>query len=122
MKIDNRRMARDFAHRALRQFTAGRDFVPGRCAGGMRQRTQIKVVTGALDAISASDNWLQFFAIDELRDRKTPHRNNKPRPQDSQFIVDPTGTVLDFIENRNAICSAVAFPGETSANRGEINL
>ncbi len=63
--------------------------MPGRRAGGMRQRNKIKTVLRPPRAKFATDYFFQFCAIDELSDGQSAHRNDKARLQDFDFVVHP---------------------------------
>ena len=83
-------MPRNEVERALEQFFAGQNFMPGRRAGGMGQRNKIETVLPAPRAKLATDYFVQFCAIDELSDGQSAHRNDELRPQDFDFIVHPS--------------------------------
>ena len=85
-------MARDEFERASGQFAAGRNFVPRRCTGRMRQRNYVKVMSGARNLEFSANYFLQFVgqadsfpynfcAVEELHDSQAAHRNDETRPQ-----------------------------------------
>jgi len=49
-------MPRDKRERSLKQFLAGRDFVPGRYTGWMWERNEIENMAGSVDAKFAADH------------------------------------------------------------------
>jgi hypothetical protein len=114
-------MPRDFAQRALSQLATGRDFMPRRCAGGMREWDKIKFVTGALNAELAPDHLFQVFAIDELANRQSAHWNDQARSENLDLVVAPARTVSNFIRARNAIAATGSFARKTAANGREID-
>ena len=114
-------MARDQFERSHRQFAARRNFVPGRCAGGMGQRDHVKVMPRACDAKLAANYFLQFCAVDELGDCQPADWNDQTWLQHSNLIVHPGRAVADFVRRRNAISAARILPRKTTAHRCEVN-
>jgi len=69
----------------------------------MRQRNQIKALSGAVRAKLATDNLLQLCEFDKLRDRESANRNNQTRLQDLDLFVHPGRTIANFVRCRHAI-------------------
>ena len=113
---------RDFAHRFRQQLFSGRNLVPRRSTGRMRQRDKIEDVSGAMRPRFATDHLIQFRALDKLRDRQTADGNYQTRFQDFDFLVHPGRAIMNFIRRRHAIGSAGRFSRKTSTYSGEINL
>lgn len=114
-------MTRDELEGALEQFLPGRNLVPGRHAGRMRQRDEIERVSGAFDSKFAANHPFQIRAIDELSDGQSADRNDKTWAQDFDLIVHPERAVKNFFRRRHAIAAAGSFSRETSTYRREIN-
>jgi hypothetical protein len=115
-------MARDQFERSRCHFATGRNFVPGRCTGRMRQRNYVKVMSGARNLEFSANYVRQSFAVDELRDSQPPHGNDETRLQDLNLIVHPRRAVANLARRRNAIRAAGIFSGKTPADCREINL
>ncbi len=108
--------------RLLGECFAGRNFVPGRCAGRMRQRNQFEAVAPMNNAKFAANYVFQFCTVDELHDRQSADGNNETRLQNPNLIIDPQRTVANFVRRRDAVGAAGIFAGETAADGGEIDL
>ena len=65
----DRWMPRDFAHRLLEQFFAGRNFVPGRGSRWMRQRDQVEGMLGTARLKLPADHVFKFYTLENLRYR-----------------------------------------------------
>src|SRR6266436_4318275 len=115
-------MARDEFERASGQSAAGRNFVPGRCTGRMRQRNYVKVMSGACYLEFSANYFLQSFAVDELRYSQASHGYDETWLQDLNLIVHPRRAVANLVRGRNAISAAGIFSGKTPADCREINL
>lgn len=115
-------MARDQFQRAFGKFATGRNFVPGRCTGRMRQRNYVKAMPGPCDPEFSTNYLLQFFAVDELHDSQPAHRDDETWLQDLNLIVHPRRAVANLVRRRNPISAAGIFSGKTPADRREINF
>jgi hypothetical protein len=113
-------MLRNFAQRFFEQLFARRKFVPGRCARWMRQRDKIDISFSTLDLKLASDDLIEFFERNELRDREAADRNQETRLQDFHFVIHPRRAVANLIRRGHAIATARSFPGKASTNGREI--
>jgi hypothetical protein len=107
---------------ALGERFAGWNFVPGRSAGGMRQRNQVEAVVRMDDPKFAANYVFQFCTVDELHDRQSTDGNNETRLQNSNLIIHPRRTVANLIWCWNAVGASGIFAGETTADGGEIDL
>src|SRR4029077_11762416 len=116
------RVSRNQFERALGECFAGWNFVPGRCAGRMRQRNQVEAMVCMHDAKFAANYVLQSSAVDELHDRQSAHRNNETWLQNPNLVIHPQRTVANFIWCWNAVGAAGIFARETAADGGEIDL
>src|SRR5258708_24202494 len=114
-------MARDFAHRFFQQLLSRRNFGPRRSAGRMRQRNEIKALSGAMRAKLATDNLLQLCEFDKLRDRESANRNDETWFQNFDLFVHPGRTVANFVRRRDAISPAGRFAGKAATDGGEVN-
>jgi len=103
------------------QSATGRNFVPGRCTGRMRQRNYVKAMPRACDPEFSANHSPQFFAVDELRDSQPSHGNDETRSQNSNLVVHPRRAVANLVRRRNAVRAAGIFPGKTAADCGKIN-
>ena len=108
--------------RALGQAPTGRNFVPGRCTRGMGQRNYVETVPCTCNTEFSSNYFLQFCAIDELRDRQSANGNNETRAQNSDFIIHPPRAIANLIWRRDAVGAAEIFTRETAADGSEIDL
>jgi hypothetical protein len=115
-------MARDEFERASGQSATGRNFVPGRCTGRMRQRNYVKAMPGAYDPEFSANYFRQSFAVDELRYSQASEGNDETRLEDLNLIVHPRRAVANLVRGRNAIRAAGILSGKTSADCREINL
>ena len=115
-------MARDEFERSHCQFAAGRNFVPGRCTGRMRQRNDVKAMPSACDPQFSANYFRQSFAVDELRYSQASHGNDETWLEDLNLIVHPRRAVANLVRRRNAIRAAGIFSGKTPADCREINL
>jgi hypothetical protein len=88
----------------------------------MRQRDQIKSTLGAPYSKPATDHAFQLFAVNELRDGQTAHRNYETRFQNLDLVIHPGRAIANFIRRRNTIATGWSFAGETSTDRCEINF
>jgi len=87
----------------------------------MRQRDQIKSTFGARYSKPATDHAFQLFAVNELRDGQTAHRDYETRFQNFDLVIHPGGAIANFIRRRNTIATGWSFAGETSTDRCEID-
>ena len=115
-------MPGDFAHRFLQQLFAGRDLVPGRGAGRMRQWNQIEPMVRAFDIKFPTNHFFQFLAADELGDGEFADGNDQLRLEEIDFIVHPRRAIPDFVGRGNSVTSGSSLAGKTATDRGEINL
>jgi hypothetical protein len=118
----NCRMSRDFAHGALSQFPPGRELVPGRDAGRVWQRKQIKCRSIVADSKTAADYLVERVEDNEPCDRKSPNRNYQIGLQNFKLVIHPGGAVPDFVHRRYPIATAVTFSRKAAADGGEIKL
>ena len=115
-------MPGDQSHGFAEQADAGRDPVPGRSAGWMRQRDYFEGATVAADLETAPNDFVQFFKHEELRDRKFADGDDEPRLQKIDLIIHPGRAIPDLVRRRNAVAARSRFPRETAADGREINL
>ena len=115
-------MPRDHFELALSQCFAGRNFVPGRCAGRMWQWNQVELTACMENAEFAADYAFQFNAVDKLRDRQSTDGNDKARLQNSDLVIHPQRTVANLIRCWDAVTATGIFSGETTADRSEVNF
>src|SRR5438046_10367497 len=108
--------------RALGERFSGWNFVPGRCAGRMRQRNQVEAVATMHNAKFAANYAFQSCTVDELHDRQSADGNNETRLQNPNLIIHPRRTVANFIRRWDAVGAAGILAGETAADGGEIDL
>ena len=122
MKLMDRSMASDQFKRALGECFPGWNFVPGRRAGGMRQRNQVEAVARMRDAKFAANYVSQFSTVDKLHDCQSTDGNNQTWLQNPNLIIHPRRTVANLIRRRDAIGAAEIFARETTADRGKIDF
>src|SRR6476646_3392220 len=96
--------------------------MPGRRAGGMRQRNQIEAVVRMDDPKFAANYVFQFWTLDELHDRQSADGNNETRLQDPNLIIHPQLAVANLIRRRDTVGAAGILARETTADSGEIDL
>ena len=118
----NRSMPRDQLERAFGQLATRRNFVPGRCARGMRQRNQVETVLRSYDAEFLPNHLLQPYTIDKLRNRQSANRNNETRAQNSDLIIHPPRAIANLIRRWDAVGAARTFTRETAADGSEIDF
>jgi hypothetical protein len=82
-------MPNDQRKSLLEQFPPGRDAMPGRRARRMRQRNEIELFSGTLDAKTATNDLIQPGERDKLRDGQFSDRDDKPRVQDFELAIQP---------------------------------
>jgi hypothetical protein len=70
----------------------------------------------------AANYVFQFCAVDKLHDRQSADGNNETRLQNPNLIIHPQRTVTNLIRCWDAVGAAGVFAGETTADRGEIDL
>jgi hypothetical protein len=88
----------------------------------MRQRDYFEGATVAADLEASPDDFVQLFEREELRDRQFTDGNDEARSQQIDLPIHPRRTISDFVWRWNAIATRGRFPGETSADRREVNL
>src|SRR4051812_239292 len=98
-------MAGDAAHGFAEKTEAGRDAMPGRGAGRVRQRYQIESATLVADGEGAADDLVEFFEGQELGDGQFADGNDEVRLKQIDLVVHPTRAVADFIRRRNSIAA-----------------
>lgn len=108
--------------RLLGQAATGRNFMPGRCARGMRQRNYVETVLCTCNTELPPNYFLQFCAIDELGDRQSANGNNETWAQNSDFIIHPSRAIANLIRRWDAVGAAGILTRETAADGGEIDL
>ena len=96
--------------------------MPGRCTRWMRQRNEIELFSGPLDAKTATNNLIKFSDRNELRDRQFPDRNDEPRLQDFEFAIQPRRAVLYLLRVGNPVAPARRLARETTTDRREIDF
>jgi hypothetical protein len=115
-------MPRYQVKRLLGECVAGRNFVPRRRAGRMRQRNQIAAMSCTRDAKLPANYLLQSYAVHELGDRQSADGDNQTRPKHLNFVLHPGRAIANLIRRWNTICAAGVFTGETSTDGGKINF
>src|SRR2546423_9857684 len=115
-------MTRNETQRFTQQTETGRNAMPGRGAGRMRQRNQIEGAAFIANLKRAADDFVQFFKGKKLRDSEFADGNQKFGLEQIDFVIHPGRAVTDFVRRRNPIAASRRFPRETATNRGEINF
>ena len=87
----------------------------------MRQRDKIDSHARAFRSKFSADDCVEFFEGDELRNRESPDRNGKARPEYFEFFIHPRRAIANFVRGRDAVAAAGRFAGETSAHGCEID-
>ncbi len=87
----------------------------------MGQWDQIERATLAAEPKRPADNFVEPLERNKLRNRKFPHRDDKPRTQEIDFIIHPRRTIPNLVRGWNAVSTRGGFSGETAADRCKIN-
>src|SRR4030095_14649980 len=88
----------------------------------MRQRNEIELFSGPLDAKTATNNLIKLSGRNELRDRQFPDRDDEPRLQDFEFAIQPRRAVFYLLRLRNPVVPARRLARETTTHRREIDF
>lgn len=104
----------------LQEVAAGRNAMPGRRAGRMRQRNEIELLASTFDTKTTPDDLVEFPDRHELRDSEFADRDNEAGLQNFDFAVQPRRTIRDLPWIGDTIASTRCFAGETTADCCEV--
>jgi hypothetical protein len=116
-----RRVPCDQAHGFAEEAEAGRDAMPGRGAGRMREWNQIEGAPFVANAKGASHDFVELLEWEELRDGEFADWDDQLRSQEIDLIVHPARAIPDFVGRRDAVAAAGGFSGKAATDGGEVN-
>lgn len=115
-------MTGDAPHGFTEQAQAGWNAMPGRGAGGMRERDKIEGAALVANGKRAANYFVEFFERKKLRDGEFADGDDQLGSQEIDLVVHPGRAIPNLIRRGNAIAAGRRFSGEATTNGGEINL
>jgi len=116
------RVGGDELHGPGKKDPPGKLVGPRRCAGGVRQRDEIKAVSGMGAGIGGADDGVEFVAGNELLNGELADGDNEGGMKDFHFGLHPISAIQDFISVGNAIAAGGFFTGEAAADGGHVDV